>query len=211
MMSAELAPFVPAAGTAKAGPPPSLRQRLRTRTAIAHEQLERAPLLAELASGCIELSRYSQYLRSMQVFHQALDGALLSQLPPGYSHASLNQRPALDRDLAALNIQPGNLPEALTGAARALVSSPAAAWGVLYVLEGARLGSQVLLKRNANNPSVRQAHTFIRGEAEATGRIWLTFCAALESGVAPAEVGTLLNAAEQTFELLGQWLGAPHE
>jgi len=211
MMSAAMAPYVTAAGTAQPPPPLTLRQRLRTQTAFAHEQMERAPLLAALSSGSIDRQRYTQYLRRMQVFHQALDDALRRQLPPGYSHAGLNQRAALDRDLAALNTQPGHLPAALARAARAVVGSHAAAWGVLYVLEGARLGSQVLLKRNANNHTVRQADTFIRGEAEATGRLWLTFCAALESGVAPADVGTLLAAAEQTFELLGHWLGAPHD
>jgi heme oxygenase len=173
--------------------------------------MERAPLLAALASGDMDLQRYTHYLRRMQLFHQALDDVLQRQMPPGYSPSGLNQRAALDRDLAALNTQAGHLPAALARSARALVSSQAAAWGVLYVLEGARLGSQVLLKRNANNHSVQQASAFIRGEADATGRLWLAFCAALESGVDPADVGTLLAAAEQTFDLLGHWLEAPHD
>jgi len=212
MMSAALAPHPTVAGTAQAvSPPQTLRQRLRTRTAAAHERIERVPLLTELASGSIDLQRYTQYLRRMQIFHQALDDALWRQLPPGYPQAGLNQRAALDRDLAALKTTPGHLPAALTRSARALVGSHAAAWGVLYVLEGARLGSQVLLKRNANNPTVRRADTYVRGEAAATGRSWLAFCAALESAVAPTDVGTLLAAAEQTFELLGDWLDAPHD
>ena len=210
-MSAAIAPYVTAAGTAQPPPPLTLRQRLRTQTAFAHDQLERSPLLAALSSGSIDRQRYAQYLRRMQVFHQALDDALWCHLPPGYPHASLNQRAALDRDLAALNTSPGQMPAALARAAHALVGSHAAAWGVLYVLEGARLGSQVLLKRNADNLPVLQAHAFIRGEAEGTGRSWLAFCAALELGVAPADVGTLLAAAEQTFDLLGQWLDAAHD
>lgn len=212
MMSAALAPYSTAAGTTHACPPtPTLRQRLRAQTALAHERIERAPLLSALASGSIDRQRYTHYLRRMQVFHQALDAALSRQLPPSYPRASLNQRDALDRDLAALNTPPEHLPAALAQSARALVGSHAAAWGVLYVLEGARLGSQVLLKRNANNSTVKQADAYVRGEAAATGRSWLVFCAALESGVAPADVGTLLAAAEQTFELLGTWLEAPHE
>jgi len=208
----ELALAVRGAGAAQAGSPPlTLRQRLRKQTAAAHERIERVPLLAALASGSIDQQRYTQYLRRMQIFHQAMDDALRRQLPPGYPHAGLNQRAALDRDLAALNAPPGHLPAALARAARALVGSHAAAWGVLYVLEGARLGSQVLLKRNANNSTVRQADTYVRGETGATGRSWLAFCAALESGVAPADVGTALAAAEHTFELLGHWLDAPHD
>jgi len=212
MMSAALAHYPTAASTARTGPPPiTLRQRLRTRTAVAHEMIERAPLLSALASGCIDLPCYTQYLRRMQVFHQALDGALRHQLPPGYPRANLNQRAALERDLKALNMLPWQLPAALVRASRALVGSHAAAWGVLYVLEGARLGSQVLLKRNASNSAVRQADTYVRGEAGATGKSWLAFCATLESSVAPADVDTLLSAAEQTFELLGYWLDAPHD
>ncbi len=210
-MSAAIAPYVTAAGTAQPPPPLTLRQRLRTQTAFAHDQLERSPLLAALSSGSIDRQRYAQYLRRMEVFHHALDDALWHQLPPGYPHAGLNQRAALARDLAALNTPPAHLPAALARAARALVGSHAAAWGMLYVLEGARLGSQVLLKRNANNQTVQQANAFIRGDAEATGRMWLAFCAALESSVAPADVGTLLATAEQTFELLDHWLNAPHD
>jgi len=194
------------ATAAQAMPPLSLRQRLRTETAAAHQQLEQAPLLSELASGGIGARRYTHYLRRMQVFHRALDSALLPQLPTGYLHAGLNQSAALDRDLAALQAQPAHLPAALASAAHALVGSSSAAWGVLYVLEGARLGSQVLLKRNANNSTVAIAHAFIRGEAEDTGRAWRSFCTALESGVAPADVGSTLAAAKQTFQLLGHWL-----
>jgi len=218
MMSAALAPHLTTAGKVQDVSPPltptptlTLRQRLRTQTAIAHERIERVPLLVALASGSIDLQRYTQYLRRMQVFHRALDDALRCQLPPGYLHAGLNQSAALDRDLAALNTPSGHLPAALAQATRALVGSHAAAWGVLYVLEGARLGSQVLLKRNANNAIVRQADTYVRGEAGATGRSWQAFCAALESGVTPAEIGILLAAAEQTFELLRHWLNASHD
>ena len=212
MMSAALALYLRPAGAAQSVSPPStLRQRLRSHTAVAHARIEREPLLAALASGSIDFESYTQYLRRMQVFHRAVDAALRRQLPPGYPHAGLNQRAALDRDLAALKTPSAQLSAPLAQAARALVGSHAAAWGVLYVLEGARLGSQVLLKRNAKNGVVCQADAYVRGEAGATGRSWLAFCAALESGVTPADVGKVLSAAEQTFELLRHWLNASHD
>jgi len=84
MISAALAPYSTAAGTTHAcSSTPTLRQRLRAQTALAHERIERAPLLSALASGSIDRQRYTQYLRRMQVFHQALDAALSRQLPPG--------------------------------------------------------------------------------------------------------------------------------
>jgi len=206
--SAPLTPIVPLVPPARARP---LLARLRADTGPAHRRLEQAPLLAELSAGDITLQRYALYLRCMHRFHGALERALQVGLPPGYGPTRLNQAACLEADLASLGVPAAALPASSCRAAQALVGGPGAAWGVLYVVEGARLGSQVLLKRNADNAAVQRAHAYIRGEGAATGAGWRVFCAALEHGVqtADADADAAVAAASGAFALLGQWLHAP--
>lgn len=228
---------------------PALRSLLRTETHAAHEQLERNPLLTELASGHISRARYCHYLAQMHRFHTTLDAALGPHLPARYPHERLNQTARLADDLLALGddaaMAVSMLPAApyaalasarLASAAAAVCSGrstlstsiaisiaissgigsdaaaatptahPAAAWGVLYVIEGARLGSQILLKRNADNDAVQRAHAFISGEAGHTGLCWREFCVLLEQSVTASDHPALLAAANDTFVLLGDWL-----
>lgn len=183
-----------------------IRQLLRVQTQEPHERVERVALLAELASGSITLPRYRRYLQRMHVFHAAVDGALLARLPPAYALARLNQGARLACDLHALDTSAMPAPLPLCRAADALAPGPAAVWGVLYVLEGARLGSQVLLRRNAANAAVCQAHAFIEGEGERTGAFWRDFCHLLEEGAALCDRQAMPAAAIRTFALLGVWL-----
>ena len=183
-----------------------IRQLLRAQTREPHERLERVALLAELASGDITLPRYLRYLERMHAFHAAVDNALLTRLPLAYGLARLNQGARLAFDLHALGASAMPAPQPLRRAADLLASSPAAVWGVLYVLEGARLGSQVLLRRNAANVAVCRAHAFIEGEGARTGSYWRDFCLLLEAGAALDDQQALPAAANRTFSLLGDWL-----
>jgi len=186
-----------------------IRQLLRTQTHQAHEHLERVALLTELASGGIALPRYRQYLQRMQSFHAALDTSLVGRLPAVYAVRRLDQSAHLACDLQALDADTMPAPRSLCQAVDALTPDAAAVWGVLYVLEGARLGSQVLLRRNAANPAVRQAHAFIEGEGQRTGSCWRNFCGLLEQGAASHDAQALIIAATHTFVLLGEWLEDP--
>jgi len=180
---------------------------LRAQTHEPHERLERVALLAELSGGNITLPRYRHYLERMHAFHSAMDGALAARLPPAYAAARLNHSARLARDLHALGAPAVPAPPPLRRAAQALATSPAAVWGVLYVLEGARLGSQVLLRRNEANAAVCRAHAYIAGEGERTGVFWRDFCLMLEAGAARCDQQALPVAANHTFALLGDWLG----
>jgi len=169
------------------------------------------PLLAELSSGSITLPRYRRYLERMHAFHAAVDGALRGRLPPAYAAARLNQVARLASDLHALDTPAVPAPQTLRRAADALAPSPADVWGVLYVLEGAKLGSQVLLRRNAANAAVCRANAYIEGEGDRTGAVWRDFCLVLEDGAALCDRQALPAAANRTFALLGNWLEDSHD
>lgn len=76
--------------------------------------------------------------------------------------------------------------------------------GILYVLEGSRLGAKALARvvSDTADPRVRAASRFLRhGERE---RFWQTFLQRLEnSSAAVAEPREVLGGARLTFELFG--------
>jgi len=183
-----------------------IRQLLRIQTHQAHERLERVALLTELTGGSITLPRYRQYLQRMNAFHAALDASSVGRLPAFYAGKRLGQCARLACDLQALGADTVPAPRPLCQVVDALTPDPAAVWGVLYLLEGARLGSRVLLRQNAGNAAVCQAHAFIEGEGERTGSWWRDFRGLLEQGAAGHDPQSLAVAATHTFALLGEWL-----
>ena len=80
--------------------------------------------------------------------------------------------------------------------------NPAQAMGVLYVLEGARLGGAVLARRVLGNTDerCRQATRYLRhGEGE---RLWTSFVAVLNGFVHDrVERSEMVDAALETFDL----------
>ena len=73
--------------------------------------------------------------------------------------------------------------------------------GALYVLEGSRLGAQVLLRRvdQSGDHSVLEARHFLRGSDPT---LWVTFLRTLEDTSAPIDVDEMVGAARETFELI---------
>lgn len=113
--------------------------RLRAGTRIPHAQAEASlDILAQPGS----YSSYAKLLRILWGFQvpavRLLDNA---PLPAAVGWADRRRLPALGADLADLGVDRDSLPEA--GGLPA-VDGPGAAWGALYVTEGATLGGRVL-------------------------------------------------------------------
>ena len=72
--------------------------------------------------------------------------------------------------------------------------------GALYVLEGSRLGAQVLLQRvdQSDDHSVLGARHFLRGSDPT---LWVTFLRTLEDASTPIDADEMVSAARETFEL----------
>lgn len=117
-----------------------LRERLRTETADRHAALERTlDLPASLdgpARATALLSRFAGFYRTLE---PALDRALGAAIMAGR-----HRRADLEHDLAALGVVPARrdgIPRAPdTGA----FTTAGSALGALYVIEGARLGTQLI-------------------------------------------------------------------
>ncbi len=186
-------------------PTPSVLNELRSGTQTLHVALEkRLPFF----SDSLDLQRYTRLLAAYYGFYRAMENRLANSalIPPGFDlHARLKTQ-ALEQDLRALGIKPGTL--ALCPSLPQL-NSEASVLGVLYVLEGATLGGNILRKQISDRLGL-QAHdggAFLYVYGEATGRNWKSFldflCAMPLDARARAEA---VKAACSTFSCFEQWL-----
>lgn len=178
---------------------------LRSGTQTLHVALEkRLPFFCDT----LDLERYKRLLSAYYGFYHELEDRLQHSpwMTPGCDlHARL-KTPALHRDLQALGVNTQSL--ALCDTLPAL-SSPASVLGVLYVLEGATLGGNVLRKQMSERLGL-DAHNgcaFLYVYGEATGRQWKAFMDFLGSVPLDAQArGEAVQAACSTFSCFEQWL-----
>lgn len=167
----------------RANPPQdTLTAMLRAATAAAHRQLDSLPILVELAAGTIAPQRYRDVLAAFAPVWRASEPAawtvLARRIPAVVSLCEERWRLLAD-DLAAFGgpapeRQPGSAPE---------IDSAAAAAGVLYVLEGARLGAKLIAERlaRAGHRPGSPGYRFFAGASDIAPR-WRRFRDLVDGG-----------------------------
>ncbi|KQO73270.1 biliverdin-producing heme oxygenase [Methylobacterium sp. Leaf88] len=174
--------------------PRDLRFALRAETDAAHRRLD-AGFVA------YDLSRRADYVRFLSAMRDPfvqietwLDGADAADLPPDW--AARRRSTVLQADLSGLAISP---PEVAPAPLPPTLSS-AEAPGLLYVLEGSRLGGQVLLRQvlASPDPLVHGNARFLRHGAGL--RLWPSFATWL--GTRPvADHAAAIRGAQRAFAL----------
>ncbi len=150
----------------------SIRDAIRDATRLSHGRLD-------AAMDWVDLGRpnyYSGFLRgqaeALFPIETALERNGIDEILPDWAQRA--RTPALEHDLAALDTACDPLPiPTLDGAAEML--------GVVYVLEGSRMGARVILSRLADQPnsSILGATAYLRhGFGK---RFWPTFLDVLEN------------------------------
>ena len=165
--------FEPVADGAGLG---SIRERLRTSTSALHEQVDdhMRRLLGKTASG------YGRFLlqsaSAIVPLEAALEAGNVTTLLPDWSQRSRSL--ALQADLAALLLpsppaRPLELPR-----------DEAFQFGVLYVLEGSRLGARLLLRELGVTlgPALKPAMSYLSHGNEQP--LWRTFLQRLDASTA---------------------------
>ena len=184
-------------------PVPGVRQSLRAATAQAHERLDSYARRVNLA----DRESYGRFLQAQSGPVTALETALqdfgVVRLLPDWPLRSRSA--ALRHDLGWLNLH-----TELSTSIRP--TSAAQAFGMLYVLEGSRLGARVLLQQIlAAAPDLKPATNFLSHGSD--HRLWPAFLQILEAKVAPDELAGCIRGAEQAFALFQasfmQALGTP--
>jgi heme oxygenase len=181
--------------------------RLRAGTASAHRLLEHD---LDLLRPPLSQTRFSHLLQRFWGFHLIWEAALGRHADLAEVWARRSRLELLRRDLLALGLSESEI-EALPRCAAAadLATSPVAALGSIYVLEGSTLGGQLITRALEGcdwlPPCGLRYFDPYRGE---TGLMWRRFQAHLRSASTPADP-VIERAAAQTFELLRRWLTAP--
>jgi len=125
---------------------PTLLQQLRSATRVYHHALDHHPELQRLLRPELTFEGYGRSLLAMHAPQAALEGAVVE----GATHLGLAERlsprrlPALEADLAALGVSP---PDANVWPRLPKPRTDAELLGFRYVLEGSRLGAEVIVRR----------------------------------------------------------------
>lgn len=118
---------------------PATREFLREKTAALHDQVDAAFGRFDIATRAGYRALLAAHARAVPAFEAALEP--WSDILPDWP--ARTRSAALFADLHAL----GTDPAAIDSLAVPAVASPAAAFGVAYVLEGSRLGGKVIAKQ----------------------------------------------------------------
>lgn len=184
---------------------PPVLQDLRAGTAELHIALEkRLPFF----SDTLDTPAFERLMQAYYGFYQPLEQALLASgaVPDDFNLLPRLKADTLRADLRALGATADDLPlcEDLP-----VIDSSAGSLGVLYVLEGATLGGQILRREIAArlNLDADNGAAFLDVYGAATGRRWREFIEYLSNRpMAASERAAVVSAAQITFSCFEQWL-----
>lgn len=187
---------------------PPLLEALRTGTGLLHVALEkRLPFFC----ASLDADWYRRLLEAYYGFYAPMESTLYNSglIPDGFDCVLRAKTPTLVCDLHALGLDA----PAINALPRCThlpdLDTAAACLGVLYVLEGATLGGQVLRREMALRLDVGADNggAFLNVYGAETGRRWKDFLDYL--GRLPLDALAkqhAVNAARSTFSGFEQWL-----
>jgi heme oxygenase len=184
---------------------------LKASTSARHAALERRlPLL----DASLSRSTYQHHLRRLWGFYEPLEAQLL-EAPcwneVGIDYGPRHKTPRLRHDLQIL----GDTPDAVAALPQCQslppLTNPAQLWGCLYVIEGATLGGQIIIRHLHTHLglSAISGASFFDGYGAHTGAHWKAFCAAVPVNADVDDAGrgdAMLRSANLTFDLFSEWL-----
>jgi len=189
--------------------PSSILARLRTETRPEHDAIEAA---LELTSETLTLDAYRRTLERSYGFYSPLEAGLAEV--GGWKERGLDlterrKAPLLEADLRALGAaDPTAVPVCTDLPPHGTLS---AAFGCLYVMEGATLGGQVISKAVAKSLGLmpETGGRFFHSYGDRTGPMWQAFRTAISTFVVTvADQDEAVAAAKATFQTLHRWLSA---
>ena len=187
---------------------PPVLQDLRAGTAELHIALEkRLPFFSDTLDNAF----FKRLMQAYYGFYQPLEQALQQSaaVPADFDLGPRLKTATLRRDLQALGAPADSLQCLPICTQLPLIDSAAASLGVLYVLEGATLGGQILRREIAARLAldVDNGAAFLDVYGAATGRRWRDFIEYLSNRpLDAAERAAVVSAAHTTFSCFERWL-----
>ena len=171
-----------------------LRRELRTATAEPHGVLDRhfdAIIDPQAAST------YRDFVRMNHVCHAILEPWLARQLPEEVALLRPRLTDQLDADMAALQLEPLSISQEMAAFDYQGLSSAA---GVVYVLDGSRLGARMILTHWTRRKDMELQPAAYLSAAAANGQVFAAFDA-LAARLEPAHTEQSIAAAQAAFKL----------
>lgn len=201
---------------AAAPPPraPTLGERLRHETRDLHDRIEANPRFGRLMAADLTRDEYRQLLLRLLGHHRPVEAALAaaaSHLPRALGVLDRLRRTALlQADLRALDVEAGFV-AALSTCPPPGLTTAEAAWGTLYVLEGATLGGQVIARHIAATLGIGPGNgaAALVPYGDQAGPQWRAFKAALEATAPDLDQDAVVDAARAAFTRLDDWMATP--
>ena len=199
----------PSTGAAP-GAPRTILQRLKEETREHHARAEAAMRLLDPG---LSPALYRRHLEALYGLYAPLEAQLQELLAGAQGAEALElprrwKRTFLARDLTALGHDAASL-ERLPHAPPLPLEGVPEALGAMYVLEGATLGGQLLLRHLSRHFSGHPVgdFTFFRAYEEALGPMWRAFGEALVRAT-PDEAFAVrvVRGAHLTFDAFERWL-----
>lgn len=175
-------------------PTPPLARQLRDATRDAHRSLDHHPALQCLLAPTLTREAYGASLLALYPAHAALESRVCREITRLGLRLRVPRRlPRLADDLGTL----GLTPEALASEAGPTSASPATLAGELYVLEGSRLGGQMIADRLRRTLGPGVPHAFF-SLAMVPGE-WSRRLAELEALCPPGQRDAAVAGAREAF------------
>jgi heme oxygenase len=181
---------------------------LRAATGPSHQRLEKR---LDINSRFSELGAYRSHLQMMWGFCAQFEASLgpesFGDGLPDYD--CRRKTPLLARDLIALGFDAGSVASLARCRAAPPHSDVAAAFGCLYVLEGATLGGRALLPvvRDRLGFTAEHGAAYLASYRDNVAAMWRRFGDALDAWCCvPERQISATQAAIRTFDALADWL-----
>lgn len=178
---------------------------LRLATAVQHQTLEaRLPL----THPRLDLTSYQRIIEAYYGFHAPLQAQIERYLGLEAVDPARIKLPALLRDLRALGLTQSEIDRLAQCVELPPIASTAQLLGVMYVMEGATLGGQVLRRIIAEKLGLdaQTGAEFLDVYGRDTGRLWKAFLNQLAEFDDPTHNLEVVNAAMATFACFESWL-----
>lgn len=178
---------------------------LRVATAAQHKALEaRLPL----THSDLDRDAYQRIIQAYYGFHAPLQRQIECFQGPQFAQPERQKVPALVKDLRALGLSDAQIEALPLCADLPPLTSEAQLLGIMYVMEGATLGGQVLRRIIAHRLSIDADNggEFLDVYGRDTGRLWKMFLRQLAEFDHPDYNQQVVDSACATFASFSRWL-----
>ncbi|RYE33050.1 MAG: hypothetical protein EOP42_08705 [Sphingobacteriaceae bacterium] len=182
-----------------------LQETLKQATNNQHDYLEQLMFVDNIMNGTLSVEEYKQILTTNYFVHAVLEKSLFENLNPDLqSELQIDKRfklAALTKDLQELNIDLPNTD--LTKNYAVNTENDAAILGALYVLEGATLGGNVIVKKLKVNSFLQPYNLsfyYYQVYGENLVANWKQFCQVLNTSVDTDAYETSIQNALKVFD-----------